>query len=178
MGLCQSIVLNLAKDKSKVVLCPLGNRARATPLASTNNADKDCPIFPKLEKAGIVEASEGVHGGYRLARAPQDITVLQVVDALEGPKPLFDCQEIRHRCATFEEQAPAWATDGICAIHAVMQSAEKAMRDELAAHTLANLAATVAGKAPATFFAGVQEWMTDRVGARKPGRHARTKPSP
>src|SRR3954468_12135682 len=55
-------------------------------------------IFPKLEKAGIVEASEGVRGGYRLARSPEKISVLQVVDAIEGEKPLFDCLEIRRRC--------------------------------------------------------------------------------
>ena len=49
-------------------------------------------IFPRLEKAGIVEASEGVRGGYRLARPANEITVLDVVDAIEGKKPLFDCQ--------------------------------------------------------------------------------------
>ena len=52
-------------------------------------------IFPKLEKAGIVNAVAGIHGGYRLARAPAKITVLDIVDAIEGDKPLFDCQEIR-----------------------------------------------------------------------------------
>ncbi len=51
-------------------------------------------IFPKLEKAGIVRSSEGVRGGYLLARAPEEISVLEVVDAIEGRKPLFDCQEI------------------------------------------------------------------------------------
>jgi Rrf2 family protein len=159
--------------------------AGGRPLSSRDLADlqKISPsfvakIFPKLEKAGIVEASEGVRGGYRLARRPKDISVLHIVDAIEGDKPLFDCQEIRRRCATFGEQPPTWATDGVCAIHAVMQSAEKAMRDALAAHTLADLAATFADKAPAAFVAGVQDWMTDRASARKPGRHTRTKPAP
>ncbi len=133
-------------------------------------------IFPKLEKAGIVEASEGVRGGYRLAQPPEEISVLQIVDAIEGDKPLFDCQEIRRRCATFGEVPPTWATAGVCAIHAVMLRAEKVMRDELAAHSLADLATTFAGKAPEEFLAQVQDWMTDRVSARKPGR--RTRPEP
>ena len=133
-------------------------------------------IFPKLEKAGIVEANEGVRGGYRLAHPPQNITVLQIVDAIEGNKPLFDCQEIRRRCATYGNLPPTWATAGVCAIHAVMLKAEQAMRDELAGHSLGDLATTFAGKAPSDFLAHAQEWMADRVKARKPGRHTRRPP--
>lgn len=48
-------------------------------------------IFPKLEKAGIVVASEGVRGGYRLARPADEISFLAIIDAIEGHKPLFDC---------------------------------------------------------------------------------------
>ena len=108
-------------------------------------------IFPKLEKAGIVRAAQGVRGGYRLAREPAEISVLDVVDAIEGDKPLFDCQEIRGRCAVFGDSAPQWATRGVCAIHAAMLRAEQAMRDSLAAESLASIAATVGRKAPAKF---------------------------
>ena len=134
-------------------------------------------IFPKLEKAGIVEASEGVRGGYRLALPLEDISVLKIVDAIEGDKPLFGCQEIRHRCATFGAAPPAWATSGVCAVHAVMLKAERAMRDELAAHSLADLATTFAHKAPAEFITHVQGWMSERVNARKPGRRSKSQAS-
>lgn len=130
-------------------------------------------IFPKLEKAGIVTASEGVRGGYRLGRPPNAISVLSIVDAIEGDKPLFDCQEIRGRCAAYGDQPPDWALAGRCAIHAVMLKAEDAMRDELAAHSLADLATSFTGKAPVEFLAHVQNWMAARVGARKPGRRSR-----
>lgn len=43
-------------------------------------------IFAKLEKAGIVRAAEGVRGGYRLARPAHAISVLELVDAIEGRK--------------------------------------------------------------------------------------------
>ena len=82
-------------------------------------------ILPKLEKAGILTASEGLRGGYRLARPADQVSVLDVVDAIEGQKPLFDCQEVRERCVLFGSEPPAWATGGVCSIHAVMLRAER-----------------------------------------------------
>jgi len=120
-------------------------------------------IFPKLEKAGIVKAAEGVRGGYRLAKAPAEITLLHIVDAIEGDKPLFDCQEIRDRCAVFGDSAPNWATIGVCAIHEAMLRAEKAMRDSLGQETLASIAAVVERKAPKSFPQEVRDWLNGRV---------------
>ena len=128
-------------------------------------------IFPKLEKAGIVEASGGIRGGYRLARPPERISVLDVVDAVEGPKRLFDCQEIRGRCALFEGNPPEWSTRGVCGIHAVMIRAEKVMRDELAKTSLASLVSSVAGKASQPGFADdVRDWFASRHIAREEAR--------
>lgn len=127
-------------------------------------------ILPKLEKADIVVANEGVRGGYRLSRPPEQISFLQIVDAIEGEKPLFDCQEIRNRCAVFDDEPPQWAVAGVCAIHAVMLKAEQAMRAELAANTLADVAGTFGRKAPAEFLIEVQDWISDRIDSRKPGR--------
>jgi Rrf2 family protein len=124
-------------------------------------------IFPKLEKAGIVRASEGVRGGYLLARMPGEISVLAIVDAIEGRKPLFDCQDIRGRCALFGNHAPGWATAGLCAIHAVMLRAEKAMRDSLASQSLADIAAAVSHKAPPEFSRQVGDWLDGRMEARR-----------
>jgi Rrf2 family protein len=155
-----------------------------TPLSSRDLAELQgisvsfvAKIFPKLEKAGIVTACEGVRGGYRLARPPEEISFLQIVDAIEGEKPLFDCQEIRSRCAVFGETAPDWATSGVCGIHQVMLKAENAMREELATHSLADVSATFRGKAPGKFFIEVNDWTTERASSRKPGRRAR-KPDP
>ncbi len=129
-------------------------------------------IFPKLEKAGIVKASEGIRGGYQLARAPDQISVLDVVDAIEGPKPLFDCQQIRDRCTLYEGTVPGWMTSGICGIHALMLRAEKSMRAELARTTLHDLAQGVGGNAPAGFTDDLQNWFSDRVQVRTEARVA------
>lgn len=123
-------------------------------------------IFQKLEKAGIVRANEGVRGGYRLARPADEITFLAIVDAIEGDKPLFDCQEIRGRCALFGNNPPGWATAGVCAVHAAMMQAEKAMRDSLASQTLGGVAQRFGSKAPPDFFTDVQAWIGDRMQGR------------
>lgn len=123
-------------------------------------------ILPKLERARIVTAAEGARGGYRLERPPAGITVLDVVEAIEGRKPLFDCQEIRGRCALFRDGAPRWATSGICSIHAVMVRAEEVLRAELARTTLADLARTVGRKAPAGFAGDVRAWLGERAALR------------
>lgn len=143
------------------------------PLSSRDLADLQglspsfvAKILPRLEKAGLVCASDGVRGGYRLARAADAISFLDVVDAIEGDKPLFDCQEIRARCAVFGDRAPAWATRGVCGIHAVMLQAERAMRDTLAGHSLADAARGVARKAPAAFAGDVRGWLEGRHAAR------------
>lgn len=123
-------------------------------------------IFPKLEKAGIVAADEGVRGGYRLARPAEEITFLEIVDAVEGQKSLFDCQEIRGRCAVFGDKPPGWALAGTCAVHAVMLQAEKAMRQALAAQTLGSVAQRFGRTAPRQFFADVHGWIDQRTSAR------------
>lgn len=128
-------------------------------------------IFPKLEKAGIVRASEGVGGGYVLAKAPERISVLDVVDAIEAHKPLFDCVDVRRRCVVFGGDPPAWATGGVCSIHAVMLRAEKAMRESLASQSLGDIGRAVDRKAPAEFADEVRAWLQSRVA----GRAGRTK---
>lgn len=133
-------------------------------------------IFPKLEKAGLVAASEGVRGGYKLGKAPEKISFLDIVTAIEGDKPLFDCQNIRANCAVFGGKPPGWSTAGVCAVHAVMLRAEKSMREVLAQETLADVATTFGRKAPAEFGAAVQQWMETRMISRTSAR-ASTKSS-
>ena len=41
-------------------------------------------MFATLRRAGILQSQRGVKGGYRFARPPQEVTVLDVVEALEG----------------------------------------------------------------------------------------------
>ena len=123
-------------------------------------------LFTQLKAAGLVTAVEGAHGGYQLARRAEDITVLDVVEALEGGNPLFQCKEIRRRCALFGTAPPAWATKGLCSIHAVMREAEVQMKQSLARHTLADLAERVVRKAPKTFSIDLSAWFKSRKASK------------
>ncbi len=59
-------------------------------------------VLKRLSGAGYVESVRGAHGGYRLARRPEDINLAEVVTALEGPIRLAECVSGRaddaHEC--------------------------------------------------------------------------------
>ncbi len=48
-------------------------------------------LMVPLRKAGIVQAVRGAKGGYTLSHNPAEITVLSILEALEGPLDLADC---------------------------------------------------------------------------------------
>jgi Rrf2 family protein len=127
-------------------------------------------LLTQLEKSGLVTAAEGVSGGWQLSRPPEEISVLAIVDAAQGKDPLFECREIRARCALWPDDAPPRAARaGVCAIHAVMLAAEGALRRELAAHTLADIAEHVGAKSPQFVGASVPAWFAERYSARRAG---------
>ncbi|MDA1076283.1 MAG: Rrf2 family transcriptional regulator [Proteobacteria bacterium] len=105
-------------------------------------------LFTRLEKAGIVESVEGSRGGFRLKRDAASISALEVIDAIEGHKPIFTCREIRGRCVLFDDQVPTWAATGVCDIHKLMIEAEQSMRKTLAGRSLQDIASAVGAKMP------------------------------
>jgi Rrf2 family protein len=123
--------------------------------------------FTKLCRAGLVVGSEGVTGGFSLARAAEKISVLDVILAIDGKKPLFDCRNIRTGCALFGTAAPRWATKGVCSIHAVMLEAEAAMRSVFASRTLADINSRLEAKAPPSFAIDIAQWLSERTATRQ-----------
>jgi Rrf2 family transcriptional regulator, cysteine metabolism repressor len=72
-------------------LSELARRGQATPVPIGEIARaRDIPVqfleglFATLRRAGILQSQRGVKGGYTFARAPSEITVLEVVELLEG----------------------------------------------------------------------------------------------
>lgn len=126
-------------------------------------------VFTKLAKAGLVAATEGVRGGFRLARPSDEISVLDIVRAIDGHKSIFECRDIRGRCALFEGSPPDWALEGTCSIHAVMLTAQKRMEEALAQQTILDISRRVGRKVPAEFGAQIAEWMDERQQNRTGG---------
>jgi FeS assembly SUF system regulator len=48
-------------------------------------------LLKSLVRAGLVESTRGVQGGYALARAPEEISAAEIIDALEGPVAITEC---------------------------------------------------------------------------------------
>ena len=48
-------------------------------------------IIPSLKTAGLVNSSRGAHGGYALAKEPANITLKEIISALEGSLSLVEC---------------------------------------------------------------------------------------
>lgn len=94
-----------------------------------------------LSGAGIVATVPGPKGGYRLAKTPDRITLLDIVLAVEGPAPAFRCAEIRQRGPN---PLPGRYFTKPCGINAAMLKAEKAYRAELAKVTMASILAELA----------------------------------
>jgi Rrf2 family protein len=91
-----------------------------------------------LSGAGIVDTVPGPKGGYRLAKATDEITLLDIVLAVEGPAPAFRCAEIRQRGPN---PLPGRYFAKPCGINAAMLKAEKAYRAELAKVTITDILA-------------------------------------
>jgi Rrf2 family protein len=88
-----------------------------------------------LSGAGLLIAQPGPTGGYRLARTPDQITLLDVVLAVEGNAPAFRCSEIRQRGPNPLPGKPT----APCGINAAMLRAERVYRDELAKVSIADV---------------------------------------
>ena len=88
-------------------------------------------VLKLLATAGLVEAKAGRDGGYRLTRRPRDVSLLEVVEASEGPL-------LPQRCIL--RGGPCRWEDA-CAVHPAWAAAVEACRDSLATTTLADLVA-------------------------------------
>ncbi|MDO9451487.1 MAG: SUF system Fe-S cluster assembly regulator [Stagnimonas sp.] len=93
-------------------------------------------LMKQLQQGGLVSSTRGARGGYRLLKAPAQVTVADVIRALEGPIALTDCAV--HGACALEEG---------CGAKAPFRLINAAITQALEAVTLADMAASLA---PAT----------------------------
>jgi len=86
-------------------------------------------LFKPLVQQGIINSTRGVSGGVRLARDPKEITILEVVEALEGPLALNECLLEDSTCEFLDE----------CGMHNVWEEAQAAMAKVLRSKNLTDL---------------------------------------
>jgi Rrf2 family protein len=113
-----------------------------------------------LTRAGLVSSQTGRRGGYRLARSADEITLLDIVLAVEGDEPAFRCTEIRQRGPA---RVPVADYPPICGIAAAMQRAEAAWKAELRSTTVADISSIVARQAPRRAQAKTRAWLSTQL---------------
>ena len=123
-----------------------------------------------LSAAGIVTSSRGSAGGYSLARPADEITMLDVVDAVDG-EPTFRCTEIRRRGPTGQ---PDDAYPHPCGIAVKMAAADAAWRASLASTTIGDLSGAARPVIDPRQVAASSEWLKLKV-RRRP--HSRVRPA-
>jgi Rrf2 family iron-sulfur cluster assembly transcriptional regulator len=96
-------------------------------------------ILLALKGAGLVRSKRGVGGGYVLARASDDITLAQIVSAVDGPIVVGDFGE--------PHQNGACDHEGQCVLLAVWANVGEHMRRLLEGRTLADIAEIARGQA-------------------------------
>ncbi|MDY2777183.1 MAG: Rrf2 family transcriptional regulator [Collinsella sp.] len=79
-----------------------------------------------LVQAGIIESLRGVHGGMRLRIDPSQITILQIVEAIQGPLAMNDCTAPEGECAR----------SGGCCYHPIWMGTQALLHDYLSSVTL------------------------------------------
>lgn len=87
-------------------------------------------LMVPLRKAHVVTATRGVNGGYVLMRDPNQITLAEIIQILEGPLELVDCSAVA---------SCHWNPDA-CALKSVLAEASQLLTDYFSKITLAELA--------------------------------------
>ncbi len=121
----RGIVYLAGKPIDKV--CLLSDIAAAVDVPPTFLAK----IFQQFSKMGLVKSFRGTGGGFMLGRAPENITLLEVVEAVEGPI-------IPNRCVVTPSDC---GRSDFCNVHPVWKRVQGGVRGVLEGVTLKELSA-------------------------------------
>jgi Rrf2 family iron-sulfur cluster assembly transcriptional regulator len=86
-------------------------------------------IFQQFTKLGLVKSFRGSGGGFLLGRSPEEITLCEIVEAVEGPI-------MPNRCVM---SSGTCSRDKVCTIHPVWKKIQANVRETLGAVTLKDL---------------------------------------
>lgn len=115
-----------------------------------------------LAVAGLVEGTLGPKGGYKLAKKPKDISLLDIVEAVEGKKRTFNCQEIRFNNPCLKKSQKDRSST--CMIASAMFEADEAWRKVLKAKKLSSIVREIDGQVPPEIMELSEEWIMNELG--------------
>ncbi len=118
------ILATLAADRTRQLNA--GTLAERTHIAAPTVSK----LLKQLHRAGLVNSTRGTHGGYQLARDPENISAAAILDALEGPFALTECSVGSGQCGI----------EHTCSVGRTWQRLSVAIRRSLNEVSLAQLA--------------------------------------
>lgn len=123
---------------------PEGKLLSSRALAEFHGVPKEylSKCLQMLSSAGLVNTTSGPYGGYSLAKSPNEISFLDVVEAVEGRTKTFKCNEIRKNNPCLAKVDRKFS--GLCAIAAIMYDADEAWRASLRNRKLSDITENLA----------------------------------
>lgn len=124
-----------AMEYGMIILSHLGNREEERVSAREITKNEHLPhaftqrILQELLRAGLVDSRRGVSGGYTLSRKPEDITLFEIHEALEGEIDLV---------SFFEDRVNKFGEEDSGPLHEGMKKLHKKVVDEFQSMTLAD----------------------------------------
>ena len=118
------ILATLATDRTRLLTA--GALSERTHIAAPTVAK----LLKQMHRTGLVNSMRGTHGGYQLARDPEQISAAAILDALEGPFALTECSAGSGQCGI----------EHTCSVGRTWQRISVAIRRSLNEVTLAQLA--------------------------------------
>jgi Rrf2 family protein len=116
-------ILYLAKERNRT--------ASVTEVAQAMHIPKSflAKILQRLVKSKILTSTRGVNGGFQLAKKTSDISLLSIMEAIQGPAGINLCAVDSRKCK--------WSAD--CSVHPVWVDIRKEVERRLRKQTIAEL---------------------------------------
>lgn len=130
------MLLNKATDYGMRVMVDLASQPPQTRAVAGEIAERQqippaflSKVLVRLSQANLVRTYRGATGGAHLARSPEKINLLEVIEAMQGPIALNDCNI----------EYPPCPLKGMCSISPIWREAKESLEALLRRTTLADL---------------------------------------
>ena len=140
---------------------PEGKLLNSKALAEFHGVPKEylSKCLQMLSQAGLVTTTTGPYGGYSIAKSPDKITFLDVVEAVEGKVKTFKCNEIRRNNPCLAKTDRKFGH--LCDIASVMYEADEAWRRSLRAKKLSDITNNLADGVSKETVNNFVEWINN-----------------